>query len=58
MPFTHIHLLFYSVFNNQRCHPEVISLLTTTILTESVTEYPGSLGCYETNFTDNFVCDA
>ena len=34
MPFTHIHLLFYCVvfLNNQRRYPEVISLLTTTVL--------------------------
>ena len=46
MLFTHIHLLFYCVvfLNNQRRHPEVIPLLTTFIMTESVTEY---LGCYQ-----------
>ena len=44
MLFTHIHLLFYCVvfLNNQRGHPEVISLLTTTILSLSL----NSLGCY------------
>ena len=42
----HIHLLFYFVvfLNNQRRHPEVISLLTTTILSLSL----NSLGCYQT----------
>ena len=54
--FTHIHspdLLFYCVvfLHNQRRHPEVISLLTTTILSLSL----NSLGCYQTNF---IVCDA
>ena len=44
MLFTHIHLLCYCVvfLNNQRRHPEVISLLTTTILSLSL----NSLGCY------------
>ena len=34
MLFTHIHLLCYCVvfLNNQRRHPEVISLLTNTLL--------------------------
>ena len=46
MLFTHIHLLFYCVvfLNNQRGHPEVISLLTTIILSLSL----NSLGCYQT----------
>ena len=36
--FTHIHLLFYCVvfLNNQRRHPQVILLLTTTILSLSL----------------------
>ena len=53
--FTHIHLLFYCVvfLNNQRRHSEVISLLTTTILSLSL----NSLGCYQTDI-DHFVCDA
>ena len=48
MLFTHIHLLFYCVvfLNNQRRHPEVMSLLATTILSLSLS----SLNCYQTNF--------
>ena len=48
MLFTHIHPLFDCVvfLNNQRRHPEVISLLTTTILSLSL----NSLDCYQTNF--------
>ena len=47
MLFTHIHLLFYCVvfLNNQRRHPEVMSLLATTILSPSLS----SLNCYQTN---------
>ena len=50
MLFTHIHLLFYCVvfLNNQRRHPEVILLLTMTILSLSL----NSLGCYQTDFID------
>ena len=46
--FTHIHLLFYCIvfLNNQRRHPEVMSLLATTILSLSLS----SLNCYQTNF--------
>ena len=53
--FTHIHLFFYCVLflNNQRRHAEVISLLTTTILSLSL----NSLGCYQ-HFVNNFVCVA
>ena len=48
MLFTHIHLLFYCVvfLNNQRRHPEVMSLITMTILSLSLS----SLNCYQTNF--------
>ena len=48
MLFTHNHLLFYCVvfLNNQRRHPEVMSLLATTILSLSLS----SLNCYQTNF--------
>ena len=48
MLFAHIHLLFYCVvfLNNQRRHPEVMSLLATTILSPSLS----SLNCYQTNF--------
>ena len=48
MLFTHIHLLFYCVvfLNNQRRHPEVMSLLATTILSLSLS----SLNCYQTNY--------
>ena len=44
MLFTHIHPLFYCVvfLNNQRRHPEVMSLLTTTILSILL----NSLDCY------------
>ena len=44
MLFTHIHPLFYCVvfLNNQRRHPEVMSLLTTTILSLLL----NSLNCY------------
>ena len=57
--FTHIHRLFYCVvfLNNQRRHPEVISLLTTTILSLSL----NSLGCYQTfgqHHNIHFVCGA
>ena len=51
--FTHIHLLFYYVvfLHNQRRHPGVISLLTTTIMSLSL----NILSCYQTNL---IVCDA
>ena len=44
MLLTHSHLLFYCVvfLNNQRRHPEVMSLLTTTILSMSLSS------CYQT----------
>ena len=54
MLFTHIHLLFYCVvfLNNQRRHPEVMSLLATTILSPSLS----SLNCYQTNFHHRQLC--
>ena len=55
--FTHIHLLFYCVvfLNNQRRHPEVMSLLATTILSLSLSSLISDSGIkpssvYQTNF--------
>ena len=55
--FTHIHMLFYCVafLNNQRRHPKVIWLLTTTILSLSLHMI---VWVVIKHFVNNFVCDA